>query len=102
MVPALRSPGLLGLLEQALCLAQLVLGGALRLVRASFRFFGLVASHGSGGLLGLTLRLVQRPFALVLAAAFSSARVMLPSSIALGAILCLPVRRLPENRALVN
>jgi hypothetical protein len=62
------------LLEEVLQLALLLLGGALRLIRAALRLYGLVAGHGSGSFFGPALELVHRPFALILAAALSSHR----------------------------
>src|SRR5918995_341820 len=69
------------LLKQVLGLTHLVLGGALRLVRASFSLLFFVASYGSGSLFGLALRLVQCPFTLVLGAALSAHVLLLPSSL---------------------
>jgi hypothetical protein len=60
-----------------LSLAQLVFGGALRLVLAALGLLRLIAGYGSGSLSGLALCLVQGFFALVLAAALC-AHVLLP------------------------
>src|ERR671921_1356779 len=80
MLFLLRSPALFRLFEEILGLAQLILGRALRLVRASFSLLGFIAGEGSGGLFGLTLCLVQCPFTLVLGAALSAHVLLLPSS----------------------
>src|SRR5215217_118840 len=91
MLFLLRSPALLRLFEEFLGLAQLILGGALRLLRASFGLLGFIAGYGAGGLFGLALCLNQCPFALVLnAALFAHASLSLLRSSR--ASLCLPVR----------
>src|ERR687889_2607679 len=80
MLFLLRSPALLRLFEEVLGLAQLILGGALRLLRASFGLLGFVAGYGAGGLFGLALCLIQCPFALVLSAALFAHVLLLSSS----------------------
>ena len=68
------------LLEEVLQLALLLLGRALRLVRASLGLLGVVAGHCASGFFGPALDLIHRSFALVLAAALSS-HGLLPSPV---------------------